>query len=598
MRVTGGQLIADHLIREGVKWLFTIPGHGNTALLDAFVDRKADINVVPAMHEQGAAHMAAGYYRASGELSVVCTSIGPGATNTITALTTAFVDSVPLLLLTGGVHTYLENRGLFQEIDRPHGNAFPRVAEPVVKRWWQPARLDLLPRVLDQAFIAMREGRPGPVLIDIAQDLQADEIELELPAEPLVKIRTRTRGDRDGIIEAAELLVSAQRPLILAGGGVISAEASSELVDLAEWTGAPVIHSFMGKGAMAADHQLYAGGCGEIGTLAGNELARSADVLIAIGCRFSDRVSSSWKPGVTFSIPSTKLIHIDIDGTEIGRNYPTTLGIVGDAKAVLGELVETVKATRAAKPDYAQTDYFRELVSFRDRWANRLRPMQESDRRPTTISRLLATARRALPRDTIIVTDSGYAADQAFGELPVYGPRTNIMPGGMCEMGFGVPTAIGVKLARPDVPVAAIVGDGSLLQTGCELAVAAMLQLPIVVIAPNNGGWGSVKDLQLLAHGRDRDLATNFQTSAGTRYFADLVGFARSLGCSGERVEDPGALQSVLERAAHTREPILIEVPVADTLPWTEMQSTGWWDVPVPANLTESREKYVAKRGF
>src|SRR6185295_10092726 len=180
-KLTGGQMVVDMLIREGVERVFAIPGHGNTALLDAFVDRADEIDVVPAMHEQGAAHMADGYYRASGKLAVACTSIGPGATNTLTGLTTAFADSMPFLLITGGVHTYMENRGVLQEIDRPHGANFPRMAEPVVKRWWQPSRIDQLQTVLDQAFNAMLEGRRGPVLIDFPQDLQAEYAEVEAP---------------------------------------------------------------------------------------------------------------------------------------------------------------------------------------------------------------------------------------------------------------------------------------------------------------------------------------------------------------------------------------------------------------------------------
>ncbi len=173
-KLTGGQMVVDILIREGVEKVFAIPGHGNTALLDAFVDRADEIELVPAMHEQGAAHMADGYYRASGKIAAVCTSIGPGATNTLTGLATAFADSQPLLLLTGAVHTYMENRGVLQEIDRPHGNNFPRMAEPVVKRWWQPNRVESIPTALAQAFNTMHEGRRGPVLVDIPQDLQAE----------------------------------------------------------------------------------------------------------------------------------------------------------------------------------------------------------------------------------------------------------------------------------------------------------------------------------------------------------------------------------------------------------------------------------------
>src|SRR6476661_3283218 len=321
-KLTGGQMVVDILIREGVEKVFAIPGHGNTALLDAFVDRADEIELVPAMHEQGAAHMADGYYRASGKIAAICTSIGPGATNTLTGLATAFADSMPMLLITGAVHTYMENRGVLQEIDRPHGNNFPRMAEPVVKRWWQPSRLEQIPTVMAQAFNTMNEGRKGPVLVDVPQDLQAEfGTYVHIPGDR--RPRTRPTGDAKTIAEAAALLASAKRPVILAGGGVIAAEASEELRSIAERLGAPVTHSFMGKGAFPADHELYAWPCGDMGSIPGNRMTTQADVILAVGCRFSDRITSSYKEGITFNIPSkTKLVQIDIDGFEIGRNYP------------------------------------------------------------------------------------------------------------------------------------------------------------------------------------------------------------------------------------------------------------------------------------
>lgn len=204
-KLTGGQMVVDILIREGVEKVFAIPGHGNTALLDAFVDRADEIELVPAIHEQGAAHMADGYYRASGKIAAVCTSIGPGATNTVTGIATAFADSQPMILITGAVHTYMENRGVLQEIDRPHGNNFPRMVEPVVKRWWQPGRLEQLPSAMAQAFNTMLEGRRGPVLVDIPQDLQAEYGDY-VPELYSRRAQTRATGDPVAIAEAAKLL--------------------------------------------------------------------------------------------------------------------------------------------------------------------------------------------------------------------------------------------------------------------------------------------------------------------------------------------------------------------------------------------------------
>jgi acetolactate synthase I/II/III large subunit len=593
---TGGQMVVDCLIREGVDRVFAIPGHGNTALLDAFLDRADEIELVPAMHEQGAAHMADGYYRASGKIAAVCTSIGPGATNTLTGLATAFADSQPMILLTGAVHTYMENRGVLQEIDRPHGNNFPRMAEPVVKRWWQPHHVEQIPTVVTQAFTAMREGRRGPVLVDIPQDLQAEYGDYQRPAGRRGS-SPRPSGDPELIADAARVLAGATRPVILAGGGVIAAGASDELAAVAEWLGAPVTHSFMGKGAIPADHDLYAWPCGDMGSIPGNAMTRAADVILAVGCRFSDRITSSYRPGVTFNIPETKLVQIDIDGFEIGRNYPVEVGVVGDAKSSLAALRSALATVGDAK-DYRGSEYFGELQALKTQWDEHLRPMRTTDHLPMTNSRAMVEIRKALPRDGILVTDSSNPANQAFNEFPIYGPRTNIVAGGMSGIGFGVPAAIGAQIAVPDTPVLALVGDGSFLQTGTELATAAMLGVPLVVVVLNNGGWEAIKDLQINLFGADRKAITEWTTPKGEPYFANVTEFARSLGCTAERIEDPAALAGAVTRAFNTPGPVVLEAMSAHQLPWTEMHPTGWWDITVPAYHDATRADYVAQRGF
>jgi acetolactate synthase-1/2/3 large subunit len=595
-KLTGGQMVVDCLIREGVERVFAIPGHGNTALLDAFADRADEIEVVPAMHEQGAAHMADGYYRASGRIAAVCTSIGPGATNTLTGLTTAFADSQPMILLTGAVHTYMENRGVLQEIDRPHGNNFPRMAEPVVKRWWQPHHVEQIPTVLAQAFTTMREGRRGPVLVDIPQDLQSEYGDYA-PGAGWRGAVARATGDPTAIAAAARLLAGAKRPVILAGGGVIASEATDELIAVAERLGAPVTHSFMGKGAIPADHDLYAWPCGDMGSIPGNAMTRAADVILAVGCRFSDRITSSYRPGVTFNIPATSLVQIDIDGFEIGRNYPVEVGVVGDAKSSLASLLSALAELPGAG-DYRASDYFAELRDLKAQWDEYLRPMRTTDQLPMTNSRAMVEIRAALPRQGVLVTDSSNPANQAFNEFPCYGPKTNIVAGGMSGIGFGLPAAIGAQIAVPETPVLALVGDGSFLQTGTELATAAMLGLPLVVVVLNNGGWEAIKDLQINLFGADRKVITNWTTPKGEPYFARIADFARSLGCTAERVEDPGQLADAVTRAFNTPGPVVIEAMTAHELPWTAMHQTGWWDITVPAYHGDTRAEYVAQRGF
>ena len=596
-QLTGGQIIAEYLIREGVTHVFGIPGHGNTALLDAFVDRKQEISVLPAMHEQGASHMADGFCRAGGKIAAVCTSIGPGATNTLTGIATAFADSIPQLVLTGGVHTYMMNRGILQEVDRPHSANFPRMAEPVVKRWWQPSRVDQLPQILHQAFNAMSEGRPGPVLLDIPQDLQAEYGEVVLPIPSAHRALYRAQGDPVAIQQAAKLLGAAQRPVILAGGGVIASEASEALVAVAEHLGAHVTVTFMGKGAIPEDHDLYAWPCGDMGSIPGNASTREADVLLAIGTKFSDRITSSYRRGVTFSIPPTKVVQIDIDGFEIGKNYPVELGIVGDAKAVLTELLSELRE-RSAPFDYRNSARFLDLQKSKAEWEEHLRPMRTSDHTPMTISRALWGTRGVIPRETILVTDSSNPQNQAYNEFPVYGPRQHITAGGFSGIGFAIPAAIGAKLAQPNRPVVCICGDGSFLQTAQELAVAAMQSVPVVFLILNNSGWEAIKNLQRNLFGGDREIISGFRYNDGRPYSVDASAVSRGLGVSAVRVDDPAKLASAVHAALRKGKPFVVEAICASEFPWSKQHPTGWWDITVPAYLSDTRKSYEAKRGF
>lgn len=597
MQLTGGEMVVQHLISEGVKHVFAIPGHGNTALLDAFVDHKDEITVHPAMHEQGAAHMADGFYRSSGDVAVAITSLGPGATNTLTGLATAFADSIPFLLIAGGAHTYMENRGILQELDRPHGNNFPAMAAPVVKRWWQPSRLDQLPAVLHQAFNAMLDGRRGPVLIDLAQDLQAELGEWDPPEPQLRRASRRPTGNPAEVARAAEVLAAAKRPVLLAGGGVVQAGAQGALLAIAEHLGAPVTVSYNGKGAIAEDHALYAWPCGDAGAISGNEMAKRADVLLAIGCRFSDRIASSYRPGVTFNIgTTTKLLQIDIDGFEIGKNYPVEVGVVGDARATLEDLLAELQQAGGPR-DYRSSGYFAELQELKREWAETLAPMQETDHSPMTLPRALAEARRVLPRDCIVVTDSSSPQGHVYNEFPVYTPRGHITDGCMQGIGFGIPAALGAQLGAPDRQVVAVVGDGSFLMTGTELASAVMMGLKTVVLVFNNGGWGAIANLQEDLFGEGRELNTKFRRPSGERYYADVAGVAAALGCHAERVEAPGDVAAALERAVAADGPAVVEAITEPELPWSGMHGVGQWDITVPANVP-GRARYEQARGF
>jgi acetolactate synthase-1/2/3 large subunit len=326
-------------------------------------------------------------------------------------------------------------------------------------------------------------------------------------------------------------------------------------------------------------------------------MTREADVILAIGCRFSDRVTSSYRPGVTFNIPDTKLVQIDIDGFEIGKNYPVEVGIVGDAAEVLDQVLEGLRADGPAR-DFRSTSYFAELQDLKRQWDERLAPMQTTDHRPMTLSRALAEVRKVLPRDAIVVTDSSSPQAHTYSEFPVYAPKTHITDGGMQGIGFGIPAAFGAQVGAPDKQVLAIVGDGSFLMTGTELATAAMIGLPTVVLVFNNGGWGAIANLQEALYGDDREINTHFRKPSGERYYANITQVAHGLGCHAERVEDPAELGAALGRAFAVDGPAVVEAMTVSELPWSAMHNTGQWDITVPAYLGEKREHYVTKRGF
>ncbi|MGH2417662.1 MAG: thiamine pyrophosphate-binding protein, partial [Candidatus Limnocylindria bacterium] len=360
-RLSGAQIIAEYLVRQGVTHAAGIPGHGVWTLTDAFLDRP-EIRTVQVMHEQSAVHLADGFYRASGRPMLAFTSIGPGATNTVIGMATAYVDSTAVALFTGSTHTYMRGHGVLQELERRHAADNPRIFEPVVKEWWQPSRVDDLPFVLHRAWNAMTTGRPGPVLLDVPMDVQAATGEVRIPAPEQREARGRPRPDPDQVERAAALLAGAKRPVIVAGGGVLLADATAELRALAERLGAPVVTTWNGKGAIDEAHPLAGQTIGDTGSTVGNALSANADVILSVGCRFVDWSASSWRAGITFAIPPTKLIQLEIDPREIGKNYPVAVPLLGDARAGLADLLETLGGGEPS------ADYGEEIASLRRAW--------------------------------------------------------------------------------------------------------------------------------------------------------------------------------------------------------------------------------------
>jgi acetolactate synthase-1/2/3 large subunit len=591
MRMSGAQIVADCLIRYKVPYAVGIPGHGIWTVVDALARRDPEITLVQVMHEQSAVHLADGYWRACGKPLAAFTSIGPGASNTTVGVATAYVDSTAVLLMTGSTHTYMHGHSVLQEIDRVHDANFARVLEPVVKRYWQPTRVETLPYVLRRAFGDMVSGRPGPVLLDLPMDVQADDADIQV-TDSTGDVVGRTRSDSRMVEQAAQLLLQAQRPVIVAGGGVITASASALLVAIAEYVGAPVVTTWMGKGAIPEDHDLNGWSIGDTASTSGNALARAADVVLAVGCRFTDWSASSYRKGVTFSIPPAKLIQIDVDPHEIGKNYPAAAALLGDAQASLQDLLDALRqSSRAA--DFRATPYFQELGLLKAEWEADKERRRNSSGRPMTQARAVFELRQALDRGAIVTTGAGVVQAVVRQDFPVYEPRTHLTSGGFSTMGFTVPAAIGAKLAQPDRQVVGIAGDGDFMQTMQEIAVAAMLDLPVLFVILNNAGWISIKGGQLAHFGKA--VMTDFcrQGDVYSPAFADV---AKNFGLHGERVDDPDGIQPAVKRALATQGPAVLEITVAREFPHAGTTKTGWWDVPVPYYMPEQRRAYEAGR--
>ena len=569
-QLTGGEIIAKYLEKEDVEYLVGIPGHGSTNLLDAFNDSTVD--VIQPRHEEGATHLADGYARASGDPLAVFTSIGPGATNTVTGVATAYVDSIPMVVFTGAPQTHEYGQGILQEIERQKPGDFPSVMEPVTKKSFVVDDVERLPRVLRRAFQIATTGRPGPVHVDLPMDVQGAAADVEIPDPAKTRTHSRPGGDPESVAEAANLLAEADRPVIVPGGGCMLGEAWDEVQELAEHLKAPVIPTFQAKGIIPEDHELFVGYAGWIGSTAGNELASNADVVLAVGCRFTDMHTSSFEDGVSFEIPPSKLIHVDIDNEEIGKNYPVEVGILGDAKVVARQLQDAV-SERIDPVETEDNEYYDEIQELWAEWQERLEERQ-TDEVPMTISRALVSLREALDRDGIVVSSAGQPQEVTNPEFPVYEPRTNISCGGFSTMGFGVSAAIGAKLARPDRDVVDVEGDGSFLMCNQEVDCAVEHDVDVTWLVVNNDGWKSIRNLQVDKYGWDRVLNTPFEN--GT----DFVQMAESFGVEfAERVVKPEHLTETLEDAIEHDCPALVEAVVEPDNPDSGAIITGKWDL-------------------
>ena len=583
----GAELIVEYLVREGVPYVFGMCGHGDIGLLDALFDRQEEISTISVHHESVAGFMADAYFRVRHQPVVTFTSCGPGSANLPVALGSALMDSSALLAITGNVATTQFNRGPFQETGRHYQADFPTVLRPYVKRSFQATRPEQLPLMLRQAFATMTQGRPGPAHLDVPLDVFVERTDAEVPHPALWRRGfSAAAAAADGDVAAAlDLLLEAARPVIVAGHGVELADGAANLAALAAELGIPVAHSPLGKGVMDARSPLSLGATGRNGTYQANRATRTADVILALGTRFDDRATSSWLHGYTYAIPPTRLIHVDIDPAEISRNYPAALGVVADAGVFLGQLLDEVRRRRArgdsareGEASPARARWRNEVAGWARLWAQHTEPHRASDAEPVRPQRLLADLRRVLPEDGILVSDVGVHHNWIVQEWPAYTPRTVLQSWGFASMGFGVGGALGAKLAAPERPVLAVVGDGGFLLLPSAVATAVEYAIPVVWVVWNNQGFVSIRDQQEAYFGAGRTLATSFlRHSSGEPYTPDYAAMARAMGAEGVLVRRPADLAGALEAALASGRPAVLDVHVD---PDTKTPAAATWDLP------------------
>ena len=535
--LNGAKALVKTLEKQGVKVIFGISGGAVLDICDALAD--SSIRTILTRHEQCAAHSADGYARASGQVGVCMATSGPGATNLVTGIATAYMDSSPVVAFTGQVPRRLIGRDAFQEAD------IIGITCPITKHNFMVERASDIPIIVEKAFHIASSGRPGPVLVDIPKDVQIESADVDFEGDSRATFRQTNYAPHPlQVKRAVELLASAEKPMIIAGGGVITSNASQELLAVAELLMAPVATTLMGKGAIPENHPLATGLLGMHGTVASNKLIQEADVVLAVGTRFSDRTTGKMDE----FCPDAEIIHIDIDAAEIGKNIEADVPIVADAKKALQEIYKLLQAKIAKKERttlMAKIKEFKEQLEEKANCKSELKP-----------PRLMIEIRKLLPEDAIITTEVGQNQMWAAIYLKVYKPRTFISSGGLGTMGFGFPASLGAKVAHPEVPVVDIAGDGSFIMTEQDLATSVEENIPVTVVVLNNSVLGMVAQWQRLFYNK--------------RYFAvnlgrvpDFVKLAEAYGAQGFRVQTLEEFSSAFKKAIRSEVTTVIDVPIS-----------------------------------
>jgi len=583
----GAEVICEYMLKEKIPYMLGYAGHGAIGLLDAFYDKQDKIKIVWPRIETAAGFMADAYFRVTKVPLPVYVSTGPGPALATSAMANAYYDSSAFLLITGQVTTDQFDSGALQEPYRQHPADFASVVRHYAKFSYQATTVHQISQFLPKAFKMMQTGRPGPVHLEVSYDIYQTEGETAVPDPEgwTDSISWRNCAEPAAIVKVLKKLKEAKRPLILAGGGVHVSEARDELLKFAEYMNIPVYTSLMGKGAMPDSHPLQLGVCGCWGHYPAVEAARNADVILALGCRFSDLHTASWQPGFAYNIPATKLLQVDIDPNEIARNYPVDMGIVGDIKTVLTQLTEKAESN-GDKGDYAK--WFEELSGYRKKWDDFLTSYETTDERPIGPGRLICDIRKAAPKDAIMFSDVGNNQPwvEEFWRSEV--PGTHFTAGGFAAMGFGVCGVLGAKLARPETTCINVCGDGGFMMMPHAVATAVQYNLPAVWVIMNNYAIGAIRDLQRF-YFDGRQIGTNFQTYEGTNYRdgelwnPDFAAMAKSMGGEGVRVDKAADIAPAVEAAIKSQKPTVIDAIINRDTPVP--MTSSWQMPPIPPAL-------------
>ena len=545
--MSGAKALMAAMEKEGVRQVFGLPGGANLPLYDEFA--RCDIRHILVRHEQSAAHMADGFGRVSRKPGVCFATSGPGATNILTGLATAQADSAPMVAVTGQVAVNMIGRDAFQESD------IIGMANPAIKYAYQPRSAAEVPGAVKKGFYIAETGRPGPVLIDVPKDVQINEAEMEFPDEFRIPgYHPWTDPDVAAVQKAIEMLLHAEKPVILAGGGTIISSAFAELQSVAETLMLPVVTTFKGKGAFPENHPLSLGPIGMHGHAEANRIMAEADCVLAIGTRFSDRSVGTFE---AFE-KSLKIIHMDVDPAEIGKNQTTQVAVVGDVRASLRIMVQKLLQQQAKKT--GETPWVKHVKETKAYWKENLKlhPGEMG------ASKILRKLRELLPIESIITTEVGQHQMWASLFYDVIQPGTFFSSTGLGTMGWGFPAAIGAKVARPDVPVVDIAGDGSFSMTENSLATAVLEDIPVIVFLVNNFSLGMVAQWQRTFY--DRRMIGVDQGKC-----PDYVKLAESYGAQGIRAQSMDELDRAIRDALASDVATVIDIPIdpeEDVLPF------------------------------